>query len=62
MDSNSDNPVLRYGMAFSSAAILVFVAFAFLEGTIRWLVLGLAVVEVVLTPKFLKWANEQDDD
>ncbi|WP_132058070.1 hypothetical protein [Halorussus amylolyticus] len=62
MDSPFENPSLRYGLGLSSAAILVVVAFTFLEGTIRWIVLGLAVLEVVVTPRILKMAAEQADE
>lgn len=60
MGSPLENPAVRYGMGLSSAVILVFIAFFLLEGTIRWLVLGLAVVEAVLVPQFLKMSIEQD--
>jgi hypothetical protein len=43
-------------MGLSSAAVLAAVAFAFLDGTMRWLVLGLVVIEVVLVPQLLKQA------
>jgi len=56
VSSPLENPVIRYGMGLSSAAVLAVVAFAFLDGTMRWLVLGLAVIEVVLVPQFLKRA------
>ncbi|NHN58800.1 MULTISPECIES: hypothetical protein [Halorussus] len=60
MSSPLEKPVVRYGMGLSSAAILTFVAFAFLEGTTRWLVLGMAVLEVAVVPQFLKWAAAQE--
>lgn len=56
MGSPLENPAVRYGMGLSSAAILAFIAFFFLEGITQWLVLGLAVIEVVFVPQFLKWS------
>lgn len=54
MASPYENLAVRYGMGFSSAAILAFVAFAFLDGSIRWLVLGIVVLEIVVVPQVLK--------
>jgi hypothetical protein len=45
-------------MGLSSALVLAVVALALLDGTVRWLVLGLAVVEAVAVPQFLKVAAE----
>jgi len=59
MSSPLENPLVRYGMGFSSAAILAFVAFAFLEGTMRWLVLGIALIEATVVPQILERAAEQ---
>ncbi|NEU55854.1 hypothetical protein [Halorussus sp. MSC15.2] len=61
MDSPFENPAIRYGMGLSSAAVLVFVALSFLDGITRWLVLGMAVLEVVLVPQLLKRAMAQDN-
>ncbi|QLK26211.1 hypothetical protein HYG81_00885 [Natrinema zhouii] len=57
MSSVFDSPAIRYGMGLSSAAILTVVAFAFLDGTMRWLVLGLAVLEITVVPQILKRAG-----
>ncbi|WP_323172661.1 hypothetical protein [Natrialba sp. PRR66] len=54
------NPVYRYGMGLSSAAILAFVAISYLEGMTRLLVLGLAAFELVLFPQMLKWMVTAD--
>lgn len=56
MGSPFENPVIRYGMGLSSAAIVAFVAFAFFDGTIRWLMVGFAVIEIVVLPQMLKQA------
>lgn len=61
MDLSFENPAVRYGMSLSTVVILVVLAFGFLEGTIRWLVLGIAVVELVFVPQLLKLAAEQDN-
>ncbi|WP_134669971.1 hypothetical protein [Halorussus marinus] len=59
MSNPLETPLVRYGMAASSAAILVIVAFAFLDGTMRLLVLGMAVLEIAVVPQILKRAAEQ---
>jgi hypothetical protein len=41
-------------MGLTSALVLAAVAFVFLDGTMKWLVLGMAVVEAVLVPQLLK--------
>lgn len=51
------NSVVRYGLTAVNAAILVGIAFAFLDETVRWIVLGMAVLEVLITPQFLKHAQ-----
>lgn len=61
MDLSFENPAVRYGMSLSTVVILVVLAFGFLEGTIRWLVLGIAVVELVFVLQLLKLAAEQDN-
>ncbi|ELY98156.1 hypothetical protein [Natrialba asiatica] len=48
MSNILENPVYRYGMGLSSAAILAFVAISYLEGMTRLLVLGFAAFELVL--------------
>lgn len=60
MESPLESPFVRYGIGLSSAAILTFVAFTFLEGTMRWLALGFAVLELVVMPQFLKFAVAQN--
>ncbi|WP_435178249.1 hypothetical protein [Halorussus sp. AFM4] len=60
MSSPLERPAVRYGMGFTSAAILAFVAFAFLDGTVRWLVLGMAVLEVAVVPRFLEFTANRE--
>lgn len=60
VSSPFENPAVRYGIGLTSAVILVFVALVFLDGTgiIQWAVLGLAVLEFLVTPQILKMAVE----
>jgi hypothetical protein len=55
-----ENPRARYAVGLGSAAILVALAFLVLEGTVRWIVLGLAVVEVLIVPQLLKLRADRD--
>jgi hypothetical protein len=57
MPSPFDSPVVRYGLSFLNAALIAGIAFAFLDGTVRWIALGIAVLEVVITPQILKHAD-----
>lgn len=54
MSSPFANPLIRYGLGLSSAAILAAVAFFLLEGTTQLLVFVLAAFEAVFLPYFLK--------
>jgi hypothetical protein len=45
-------------MGLSSALVLAVVALVLLDGTVRWLVLGLALIEAIAVPQFLKVAAE----
>jgi hypothetical protein len=56
MPSPFENPALRYGIPLVSAAVVAAVAFLLLEGTIRYVALGIAVLEVVVAPQVLKQA------
>ncbi|WP_254523690.1 hypothetical protein [Natrinema caseinilyticum] len=58
MPSPFENPVIRYGMGFGSAVILTVVAFTVLDGLARWIVLGMAVLEILVVPQILKLATE----
>ncbi|WP_255169816.1 hypothetical protein [Natrononativus amylolyticus] len=55
------NPLVRHGIGLSGAAILALVAVFFLEGTMMYLVLGLAVLDAVAVPKFLEHALEDGE-
>ncbi|MFC5278428.1 hypothetical protein ACFPM1_06605 [Halorubrum rubrum] len=57
MPSIFDSPTIRYGISFVNAAVIALIAFAFLEGTIRWVALGIAAIEVIVTPQILKHAE-----
>jgi hypothetical protein len=57
MPSIFDSPAIRYDISFVNAAVIALIAFAFLEGTIRWVALGIAALEVVVTPQILKHAE-----
>jgi hypothetical protein len=56
MPSPFENPALRYGIPLVSATVVAAVAFLLLEGTIRYVALGIAVLEVVVAPQVLKQA------
>ncbi|WP_199723043.1 hypothetical protein [Halobellus sp. Atlit-38R] len=57
MPSIFDSPVVRYGLSLVNAAIIAIIAFVLLEGTIRWVALGIAALEIVVTPQILKHAE-----
>ena len=57
MSSIFASPAIRYGISFINAAVVALIAFAFLEGTIRWVALGIAALEVIVTPQILKHAE-----
>jgi len=62
-----ENPLrdrrVRGLIGLSGAAVVAFVAIFFLEGTIRWVVLGVALLDAIVTPYILGKAveNEKDD-
>ena len=56
-----ENTTLRYGVALTSTALLLVVAFFFVEGLLRWLIVGIAVVEITVVPRVLALAAEQHD-
>ncbi|WP_197431184.1 hypothetical protein [Halorubrum sp. CBA1125] len=45
-------------MSLVSAAVIAIIAFVLLEGTIRWVALGIAALEVIVTPQILKHAEK----
>lgn len=55
-DSPFENTLLRYGIGLSGAVVIAFVALFFLEGTVRWIALGIAALDAVVTPTILKRA------
>lgn len=57
MPSIFDNPAIRYAIGVVNAAVIAIIAFAFLDGTIRWVALGIAALEVIVTPVILKHAT-----
>jgi hypothetical protein len=60
MASPFENPAVRYGIAFVQAAVIAVVAFVFLDGTMRWLALGIAVLDILVTPRILKMSAEEN--
>lgn len=56
MPSPFENPAVRYGLSIINAAMVAAVALLLLDGTIRLIALGIAVLEVVVTPQILKRA------
>jgi hypothetical protein len=62
MSSPLSSPVIRYGYACMSAAIIAVIAFTVLDGTIRWVALGIAVIDFVVTPQVLKRVAEAPDE
>lgn len=61
MASPDDNLMVWRAMSVVSAGIIAAIAFAFLDGTIRWVALGIAALELVVTPRFMQWAAEQEN-
>jgi len=54
-----ENPLFRYGIGFSGAAIVAAVALLYLEGTLRTIVLVIAVLDAFVTPKLLEIAGTE---
>ncbi len=53
------NPVVRYGMCATTAAIVAFVGFQFFEGLPRIFVFVLAAMELTVAPWIIGKAVEQ---
>lgn len=54
------NRNVRVALGLSSAAVALFVAFFFVPpGIVRWVIVGVATVDAVVTPWILKRASEQ---
>lgn len=54
------NPLVRWALALGSSTIVALIAVLLLEGTVRWIVLGIAVLNVVVEPKILEMAARQE--
>ncbi|MFC7141859.1 hypothetical protein ACFQMA_18740 [Halosimplex aquaticum] len=50
------NPLFRYGVGASGAAMVAAVAYLYLEGTTQLVAYAIAVLDIVVTPQILKWA------
>jgi hypothetical protein len=55
-----ENPVFRYGISLVTAAIILVVAFVYFDGVARWLLLGLAIFEVIVLPRRLEKVAKAD--
>jgi hypothetical protein len=51
------NPAVHYGVPLFNAAIIAAIALTLLDGTVRWVALGIAILEVVVAPQILKRAG-----
>lgn len=64
MDEKQTNPLesklVRTLIALSGASIAAVVGVLFFEGLMRWLIIGIAVLDVLVTPYILRLAVEQD--
>jgi hypothetical protein len=60
MSSPLERPLVRYGIGFVGATTIAVVAFVFFDGTLRLALLGLAVVDAVVTPQVLRLAAERE--
>ena len=58
MSDPVQSPVVYYGISVLTAAVLAFLALTSVEGTGRWALLALAVLELVTAPYLLKRASE----
>ena len=57
MSSVLQNPLVHYGMPAMSAGVVVVVALTLLDGTMQLAALGIASIEVLVTPQILKRAG-----
>ncbi|UWG47563.1 putative membrane protein [Halanaeroarchaeum sp. HSR-CO] len=57
MPSIFDSPAVRYGISLVNAGVIAAIAIVLLTGTIRWVALGIAALEVIVTPQILKHAD-----
>ena len=56
MSGPLDNAVFPYAIGIGGAAVMAAVALLYLDGTIMYAVLGVAVVDALVTPQILKRA------
>mgnify|MGYP006882759198 CR=1 FL=1 len=54
--------IFRYGVAASSATIVVATAWLFFDGPVRYLLLGMAGVELLVVPWVLKRVGEAAEE
>jgi len=57
MSSVLQNPLVHYGIPVMNAGIVVVVALTLLDGTMQLAALGIAAVEILVTPQILKRAG-----
>ncbi|WP_222917740.1 hypothetical protein [Natrinema sp. SYSU A 869] len=57
---NLEDPTTRWGIGLASGALIAAIALLTLDGTMRLLVLGIAVFDAISTPQFLKYAMKAD--
>ncbi|AEH38099.1 hypothetical protein [Halopiger xanaduensis] len=55
-------PTVRWGIGLSGGLVVAVIAILFLEGTMQLAALGIAVLDMVVTPLILKQAAESDAD
>jgi hypothetical protein len=53
------NPIFRWGIGASGAVMITAVSYFFLTGLTQLIAYGIAVMDLVMTPLFLKYAAEQ---
>ncbi len=58
MSNLFDSAIFRYGVGLSGGLVIAVIALLFLEGTVQLLALGIAVLDVFLTPYLLKQAAQ----
>ncbi|WP_408957642.1 hypothetical protein [Natrinema sp. 74] len=54
-----DNPAIRWGYSIASGTTIAALAVFMLDGTAQLVALGIAVLDIVVTPQILKRAADQ---
>lgn len=54
-----ENPLLRYGIGISGAAVIAFVGIFYFEGWLRYLILVIAVLDAIIVPKVLEMTTRE---